>query len=496
MRDQLEKFTEQARRAFVRAYEEAARRGQNIILPEHLALELIREPKEIGAQVIERLSGSLDKPIADLVVALGRAAAAEEGMPRLSPATEKAIELAVDEARRLNHKRIGTGHLVLGLLREGTLRAAIQLAHPRSVVHRARAEVLRLGEDASITSTVAGPAPGPFRDRFDKFTERARNVLALAQEEALRFHHNYIGTEHLLLGLVREGDGVAAKVLATLGIELVRVRSRVESVIGRGDRMIMGQIGLTPRAKKVVELAVEEARRLRHPYVDTEHLLLGLVREGEGIAVGVLESLGVGLDVVRAQVIRVVSQSPTYSRHASERETPTGATSGSGSETERVSNAPAEPVTEPLRGQTGLGELVRVVPIAQSAQIQSVRVTLLSLELYEGGFVFNGSVTPQAAPWTLFLAKPILRVTDDRGTEYRSTPAPSRGAVVYHSWRFIDRFSPAVDHRAGELRIQVIEIRRLYRSRSIQTTDVPMTLQEPWIVVVPLESEQAPPLSS
>ena len=146
-------------------------------------------------------------------------------------------------------------------------------------------------------------------DRFDKFTERARRVLTLAQEEAQRFNHNYIGTEHLLLGLVREGDGVAAKVLANLGVELSKVRSAVEFIIGRGDRAVLGEIGLTPRAKKVIELAVDEARRLNHHYIGTEHLLLGLVREGEGIAAGVLESLGVNLERVRAETTRILSQS-------------------------------------------------------------------------------------------------------------------------------------------------------------------------------------------
>ncbi len=146
-------------------------------------------------------------------------------------------------------------------------------------------------------------------DRFDKFTERAKKVLVLAQEEAQRFNHTYIGTEHLLLGLVREGEGIAAKVLSNLGVELQKVRSAVEFIIGRGDRMVIGDISLTPRAKKVIELAVEEARRLNHNYIGTEHLLLGLVREGEGIAAGVLESLGVNLEKVRAQVIQVVNQS-------------------------------------------------------------------------------------------------------------------------------------------------------------------------------------------
>ncbi len=146
-------------------------------------------------------------------------------------------------------------------------------------------------------------------DKFEKFTERARKVLSLAQEEAQRFNHNYIGTEHLLLGLVREGDGVAAKVLSNLNVELNKVRSAVEFIIGRGDRIVLGEIGLTPRAKKVIELAVDEARRLNHHYIGTEHLLLGLVREGEGIAAGVLESLGVNLEKVRSETIKILNQS-------------------------------------------------------------------------------------------------------------------------------------------------------------------------------------------
>jgi len=145
--------------------------------------------------------------------------------------------------------------------------------------------------------------------RFEKFTERARKVLTLAQEEAQRFNHNYIGTEHILLGLVREGDGVAAKVLANLGVELSKVRSAVEFIIGRGERTTRGEIGLTPRAKRVIELAVDEARRLGHSYIGTEHLLLGLLREGEGVAAGVLESLGVSLEKVRTETVRILQQS-------------------------------------------------------------------------------------------------------------------------------------------------------------------------------------------
>ena len=156
--------------------------------------------------------------------------------------------------------------------------------------------------------------------RFEKFSERARRVLSLAQEEAQRFNHNYIGTEHILLGLVRETEGVAARVLANLGVDLSKVRSAVEFIIGRGERPAQGEIGLTPRAKKVVELAVDEARRMNHTYIGTEHLLIGLLREGEGVAAGVLESLGVTLDKVRSETHRILSQtSPTSSGYGTSR---------------------------------------------------------------------------------------------------------------------------------------------------------------------------------
>ncbi len=146
------------------------------------------------------------------------------------------------------------------------------------------------------------------RDRFNKFTERARKVLHLAQEEAQRLHHNYIGTEHLLLGLVREGEGIAAKVLTSFGVDLEQVRKAVEDIIGRGDRIVLGEIGLTPRAKKVIEFAFDEAKRLNHHYIGTEHLLLGLLREGEGIGAGVLESFGLSLQEVRAKTIQVLNE--------------------------------------------------------------------------------------------------------------------------------------------------------------------------------------------
>ncbi len=144
--------------------------------------------------------------------------------------------------------------------------------------------------------------------KFDRFTTRARHVLELAQGEAVRLNHSYIGTEHLLLGLIGEGGGVAAQVLSELGVEMERVRSGVEFIVGRGDMDVAGEVGLTPRARKAIELAIDEARRLGHHYVGTEHLLLGLLREGGGIAAAVLESLGLQLDKVRASTLNVLHE--------------------------------------------------------------------------------------------------------------------------------------------------------------------------------------------
>ncbi|MFC2056157.1 ATP-dependent Clp protease ATP-binding subunit [Chloroflexota bacterium] len=150
--------------------------------------------------------------------------------------------------------------------------------------------------------------------RFEKFSERARRVLTSAQEEAQNLNHSYIGTEHVLLGLIREEEGMAAKVLTNLGISLSKVRSAVEFIIGRGEKSSVGEIGLTPRAKRVIELAIDEARHLGHNYIGTEHLLLGLLHEGEGVAASVLDSFGITLEQTRTETTHVLSQVATRSR--------------------------------------------------------------------------------------------------------------------------------------------------------------------------------------
>ncbi|WP_285475399.1 Clp protease N-terminal domain-containing protein, partial [Actinoplanes sp. NBRC 101535] len=142
---------------------------------------------------------------------------------------------------------------------------------------------------------------------FERFTDRARRVVVLAQEEARMLNHNYIGTEHILLGLIHEGEGVAAKALESLGISLESVRQQVEEIIGQGQQAPSGHIPFTPRAKKVLELSLREALQLGHNYIGTEHILLGLIREGEGVAAQVLVKLSANLDRVRQQVIQLLS---------------------------------------------------------------------------------------------------------------------------------------------------------------------------------------------
>jgi ATP-dependent Clp protease ATP-binding subunit ClpC len=144
-------------------------------------------------------------------------------------------------------------------------------------------------------------------EMFERFTDRARRVIVLAQEETRMLNHSYIGTEHILLGLIHEGEGVAAKALETLGISLEDVRSQVEEIIGQGQQLPSGHIPFSPRAKRVLELSHRESLQLGHNYIGTEHILLGLIREGEGVAAQVLVKLGAELVRVRQQVIQLLS---------------------------------------------------------------------------------------------------------------------------------------------------------------------------------------------
>jgi ATP-dependent Clp protease ATP-binding subunit ClpA len=146
---------------------------------------------------------------------------------------------------------------------------------------------------------------------FDRFSERAKTVLTLAQEEAERAHHNYIGTEHLLLALMREGHGLAAQVLGSLGLDIAQVRKAIETVLGRDERIVIQQIIPTSRVKKVIEISFEEARRMGNSQVGTHHLLLGVAIEGEGIAAHVMQDLGADPKRLRAEIERLLASGAT-----------------------------------------------------------------------------------------------------------------------------------------------------------------------------------------
>jgi ATP-dependent Clp protease ATP-binding subunit ClpA len=339
-RDRFDKFTERARKVLSLAQEEAQRFQHNYIGTEHLLLGLVREGEGVAAVVLTKLDVELWKVRDAVEFIIGRGDRIVLGEIGLTPRAKKVIELAVDEARRMNHHYIGTEHLLLGLVREGEGIAAgvleslgVRLEQVRRETlavlggssretaqepRQEEVEVLDIPDQDEVISLeplqdkedrLPASAQG-YTDRFDKFTVRARRVLESAQEEAHRLHHNHIDTEHLLLGLVREKKGVAAQVLLNLGVESAKVRSAIEFIISRETRIVSEEIGLTQHAKKVIELAVDEARRMNHAYIGTEHLLLWMVRQGDGIAAGILESLGVTLEKARRETIRILSHKP------------------------------------------------------------------------------------------------------------------------------------------------------------------------------------------
>jgi ATP-dependent Clp protease ATP-binding subunit ClpC len=160
---------------------------------------------------------------------------------------------------------------------------------------------------------------------FERFTERAIKVVMLAQEEARRLGHNFVGTEQILLGLINEGTGVGPKVLKSMGLNLKDARFEVERIVGRGSGFVAVEIPFTPRAKRVLELSLEEAGQLGHNYIGTEHILLGLIKEGEGVASRVLESLGVDLSKIRSNVIKALGENSDLSNatNATKSKTPT-----------------------------------------------------------------------------------------------------------------------------------------------------------------------------
>jgi hypothetical protein len=270
---------------------------------------------------------------------------------------------------------------------------------------------------------------------FERFTDRARRVVVLAQEEATGLKHNYIGTEHLLLGLVREREGVASEALESLGISLEAVRSEVEQIIGQGQAAVVGQVPFTPRAKKVLELSLREALQLGHSYIGTEHILLGLIREGEGVAAQVLVKLGGGdLNRVRQQVIQLLS----------------GFAGGEEAAERRVAREPRPTVVggPGVFGQREPPDLVRVIPLAREAVSRSgYRLMLISLEIWSGWLDLRYALLALVPlrSYPLEDARHRWRLTDDVGTDYELVGSTSGAGRTVHLHQLTFQPAPPPD---------------------------------------------------
>jgi hypothetical protein len=267
-------------------------------------------------------------------------------------------------------------------------------------------------------------------------------VVVLAQEEARLLNHDYIGTEHILLGLIQEGDGVAARALQSLGISLDAVRARVEDIIGRGDEQSPSHIPFTPRAKKVLELSLREALQLGHNYIGTEHILLGLIREGEGVAAQVLVELGGDLERVRQEVKRILGTA--------------GPVPG-----EQAGRSGQPPIAMVAGGpgayqELAPAELVRVVPLAREVvRHRGYRLVLVALEIWSGWIDLRYALLPEDPPTAPPMPEVDLdwRVTDAAGMEYELAGAASSGGRLLRLHQLT--FRPGLAEDAGSLTLTV-----------------------------------------
>ena len=312
----FERFTERSRKVVVLAQEEARRLRHGYIGTEHLLLGLVRQ-EDGAAQILVSAGVTLAgvREQVEGIVGFGE----EIGFSQapFNGQAKAALELSLSEALQLRHNYIGTEHLLLGLLRENgeTSRMILgNLGVEPSDIRRAAMDLVagtmrawRAPNPLELTREVIKKSFGRYsradRSLFDNFAEQGRRIVVLAQDEARYFDHNYIGTEHLLLGVIREEEGIAARTLDALGVRLDEAREQVESIVGYGERAMGPQTLLTPRSKKILQLAEREALQLGHAHVGTEHILIGLARESEGVAARVLLNLDVDPDAVRREVV-------------------------------------------------------------------------------------------------------------------------------------------------------------------------------------------------
>ncbi len=311
------RFDESATRVLGAAADEAIRFNHNYIGTEHLLAGIVRADTDgVAGRVLIRLGVELSKVRTALEFIIGRGdSSVAPGELTLSPRTQKILVLADQSATARGSGSVGAADLLLGLIREGQGIASGVLESLGLSLEHLHDAVL-----AELSGSPPPPRPEPrrpetargYRGPFDRFNDRAKRVLALAQDEAIQFGHNYMGAEHLLLALIREGEGVAARVHGTLGVDATETRRGVETLIGRVDSPSKpSSITLSPGLKKIFQLAIDEARQLGSEQIATEHLLLGLLRDGGNNACVILTSKGLELETIRLRVIATIkSQEP------------------------------------------------------------------------------------------------------------------------------------------------------------------------------------------
>ncbi|MBD2056595.1 hypothetical protein H6F88_11320 [Oculatella sp. FACHB-28] len=297
------RYTEKAIKVIMLSLEEARRLGHNYVGTEQILLGLIGEVTGVAAKVLKSMGVNLKDARIEVEKIIGRGSGFIAVEIPFTPAAKRVLELTTEEARLLGHNYIGTEHLLLGLVRaEGGVAARVLENLGVDLTEaEVREQVLRMLE------AIKEPENDKFPS-FNRYTEKAIKVIMLSQEEARRLGHNYIDTEQILLGLIGEGTGVAAKVLRSMGVNLKDARIEVEKIMGRGSGFVAVEIPFTSDAKRVLELSTEEARKLGHNYIGTEHLLLGLVRAEGGVAMQVLKNLGVDSSLIPRQIMQILGE--------------------------------------------------------------------------------------------------------------------------------------------------------------------------------------------
>lgn len=334
----FEKFTDKAIKAMMLAQEEARRLGHNFVGTEQILLGMIGEGTGIAAKALKSKGVNLKDARLKVEKIIGRGAGFVAKEIPFTPRAKRLLEYSCYEAQRLRHDYVGTEHLLLGLIQEATAslednsqgvatRVLQVLNIDLNKLEDKVFELIGIVNPPRVSGEKFEPKSEPVEDKhrhtrpigdgivsgissdvFGRLTDEAVNCISLSREEAIRCGHNFIGTEQLLLGLIRCETGIAARALKSMGVDLSATRIETEKIIGRGSGFFAAENPLTPRTRRVFDLSIDEARQLKHDHIGTEHLLLGLIREKEGVAIRVLLALGIDLNKLRSAVLKALNE--------------------------------------------------------------------------------------------------------------------------------------------------------------------------------------------